>query len=329
MHDAPSQSSAARHGHDHGHHHDHDHGHHHHTAPDSGRLLLLALGLTLGFAVVEAVGGWIAGSLALIGDAGHMLTDSTALGLAALAAWMARRPPSLRLSYGLGRVETLAALFNALLMVALVTAVSSAALGRLLEPRPVDGAVVTWIALIGLGVNIAAAWLLMGGRANLNVRAALLHVMGDLLGSVAALVSGVVILATGWTPIDPILSLLIVLLILVSSLRLLQEVLHTLLEGVPRHLDLGQVGRAMAEVPGVANVHDLHIWALSGENTALSAHVTVARMEDWEPVLTALRELLAEQYGIGHVTLQPEPMETRIPLERLRRTPSVSDAGAA
>jgi cobalt-zinc-cadmium efflux system protein len=295
----------------------HDHVHaHDHSHSDSRCILTLAVGLTLGYAAVEAVGGWIAGSLALLGDAGHMLTDSTALGLAALAAWIARRPPSPRHSFGLGRVETLAALVNVLLIVALVTAISAAAVERLLDPPPVRGDLVTWIALIGLLVNVAAAWLLMGGRGNLNVRAALLHVIGDLLGSVAALISGVVILYTGWSPIDPILSLFIVALILFSSLRLLRDVLHTLLEGVPRHLDLEEVGRAMARVEDVLSVHDLHIWSLSGETTALSAHVVLRRIDGWEPVLGRLRALLSERFGIEHVTLQPEPVETIVPFPR-------------
>lgn len=294
-------------------HHGHDHAHHH---GDSGRVLTLALGLTLGFAAVEAVGGLLSGSLALLGDAGHMVTDSAALGLAAFAAWMAKRPPSRKHSYGLGRVETLAALLNALLMIGLVAAISAAAIGRLLAPQPVEGGVVTWVALAGLFVNIAAAWLLMGGRDNINVRAALLHVMGDLLGSVAALVSGVVILYTGWTRIDPILAIFIVLLILGSSLRVLREVLNTLLEGVPEHLDLAEVGQAMARAQGVIEVHDLHIWSLSGEATALSAHVVLQRIDDWEPVLGRLRSLLGTQFGIGHVTLQPEPIETIVHLRR-------------
>ena len=295
----------------HGHSHPHDH---HHS--DSQRVLTLAVVLTLGYALVEVVAGLLSGSLALLSDAGHMVTDSTALALAALAAWMARRPPSARHSYGLGRLETLAALFNALLMVALISAVSAAAVKRLLDPPPVRGEIVTWVALVGLLVNILVARLLMGGRDNINVRAALLHVLGDLLGSIAALVSGVVILYTGWTSIDPILSLFIVLLILISSLRLLREVVHTLLEGVPLHLKLEEVGRAMAGAQGVVSVHDLHIWSLSAETTALSAHVVVRRLDDWQAVLWRLRTLLSEQFGIEHVTLQPEPLEMVVELTR-------------
>jgi cobalt-zinc-cadmium efflux system protein len=312
--------------------HDHHHRGHDHVHPEPGssaRPLALALALTLGFAAVEALAGWAAGSLALLSDAGHMLTDSASLALAAAAAWLAKRPPSRRHSYGLGRAETLAALLNAVLMIVVVAAISSAAAGRFLHPTPVRGDLVTLVALIGLGVNLGAAWLLMGGRLpysapasngdspiaagrNINVRGALLHVLGDLLGSVAALVSGVVILHTGWTPVDPLLSLAIALLILISSLRLLRDAVHALLDGVPPELDLAAVGRAMAGVNGVCSVHDLHIWSLSAETTALSAHVVLRRMEDWRDVLTDLQALLATRYAIAHVTLQPETLETAV-----------------
>ena len=312
--------------------HDHHHRGHEHPHPDppsASRALALALTLTLGYAAVEAIAGWAAGSLALLSDAGHMLTDSGSLALAAAAAWLAQRPPSRRHSYGLGRAETLAALINALLMVAVVVAISAAAAGRFLNPTPVRGDLVTLVALVGLGVNLGAAWLLMGGPSrdqapaadrdfhvptgrNINVRGALLHVLGDLLGSIAALVSGVVILHTGWTPVDPLLSLAIALLILISSLRLLRDALHALLDGVPPDLDLATVGRAMAAVDGVRSVHDLHIWSLSAEHTALSAHVVLRRLEDWGEVLTRVRTLLATQFGIDHITLQPEILETAV-----------------
>jgi cobalt-zinc-cadmium efflux system protein len=295
--------------------HGHSHDAHHHgaDAPDSRRILILTVALTFGYALVEGIGGWWASSLALMSDAGHMVTDSVALTLAAMAAILARRPPSKRHSYGLGRLETLAALLNSLFMVVIVAAITAEAMQRLLHPPEVRGSLVIWIALVGLGVNLGAASLLMKGRANINVRAALLHVVGDLLGSVAALASGIVILLTGWTPIDPLLSFFIVLLILLSSLRLLREVLHALLEGVPLHLDLEEVGRQMAGVSGVLSVHDLHIWSLSAESTALSAHIVMRRIDEWEPLLARLRRLLAEQYGIDHVTLQPEPRETILP----------------
>ncbi|MGB5733289.1 MAG: cation diffusion facilitator family transporter [Thiohalocapsa sp.] len=278
------------------------------TGKDSRYLLTVAIGLTAGFAIVELIGGWLAGSLALISDAGHMFTDSLALALAAIAAWIALRPPTRRKTYGFGQLETVAAFVNALFMVGIVVFISVFAVERLLTPRPVAGHMVTWIALIGLAVNILAAWLLMGGRRNLNVRAALVHVIGDLLGSVAALISGLVIMITDWTPIDPILSLLIGLLILGSSFRILRDALHGLLGGVPAHLDAEQVERAISGIDGVVSLHDLHIWSLSGERTALSVHLIVAQMTDWPDVLERVRTRLDQDFGIRHVTLQPEPM---------------------
>ncbi len=286
-------------------HHHHPHGHHHHGV-GSHRVLVLVLTLTLGYALVEAVAGWWAGSLALLGDAAHMLTDSLALGLAAAAAWLALRPPSPRHTYGLGRLEPLAALCNALFMVGLVAMICAEAVERLQTPQPVHGGAVAGVASIGLLINVAAAWLLAGGRDNLNVRAALLHVIGDLLGSVAALISGVVIVYTGWTRVDPILSLLISVLILFSSLRVLREALHNMMEGVPLHLNLQSIGHAMAEVDGVRSVHDLHVWSLSAERAALSAHVVLDDMSSWHEVLARLRDLLRTRFAIDHVTLQPE-----------------------
>ncbi len=297
--------------HDHSHHHNHSHNHdhhdHHHGA--TGRVLWIALAATLGFAVVEAVAGWWSGSLALLGDAGHMFSDSTALGLAALAAWVARRPPSTRHSYGLGRAEVVAALVNALLMLAVVTGIVVHAVERLQSPVPVRGAAVLGVAALGLGVNVVVALLLSRGGGGLNVRAALLHVLGDLLGSVAALLSGAVILYTGWMPIDPLLSLLICAIILFSSLRLLREALHILMEGVPAHITLEEVGRRMAAGDGVREVHDLHVWTLSSGHVALSAHVVVEDLGAWPAVLTGLRVRLEEEFGITHTTLQPEPLD--------------------
>ncbi len=284
-----------------GHHHD-SHAH----PPLAGNALVWGLGITLAFAVVEAIGGWWSGSLALLGDAGHMLSDATALGLAALAAWIATHPPSARHSYGLGRAEVVAALVNGLFMVLVVVAIVVSAIDRLRDPRPVTGEMVVVIALLGLAVNAVVAWVLSRGEATLNVRAALLHVIGDLLGSVAALTAGVVIYYTGWTPIDPLLSLFICALILFSALRLLREALHVIMEGVPPYLELPEVGRAMAGVEGVVSVHDLHIWTLSSGMVALSAHVVIPSMSHWEATLTRLQSLIHERYGIDHVTLQPE-----------------------
>jgi cobalt-zinc-cadmium efflux system protein len=277
-------------------------GHHHH--------LTGALWLTLGFALVEAVAGWWSGSLALISDAGHMLTDSTALGLAALAAWLAKKPPSGRHTYGLVRLEVLAALANSLLMLGLISFIAVEALDRFATPVAIQGGTVTAVALVGLLVNLGVAWTLSHGEETLNTRAALMHVMGDILGSVAALAAGLVISFTGWTTIDPLLSLLVSGLILVSAWRLLSEAIHVLLEAVPEHIDLHEVSTDLAGIDGVASVHDLHIWTLSSGQVALSAHLDVAYLADWGTILAQARARMKDHHGIGHITLQPEAVNS-------------------
>lgn len=271
------------------------------------KLLVGALSATLCFAAVEALAGWWANSLALFSDAGHMLTDSVALGLAAVAARVAQRPATEKHTFGLERMEAVAAAVNALLMLAIVAGIVIGAVERLASPPDVRAGAVILVGGLGLVVNLAVAWILSRGERNLNVRGALLHVMGDLLGSVAAVASGVVIWLTGWSPIDPVLSLLIGALILFSSLNLLREVLHVLLEGVPPNLDLRAVGRRMAQVEGVREVHDLHIWTISSSTTALSAHVVIEDLGVWHGVLTDLLQVLKREFDIDHATLQPEP----------------------
>jgi cobalt-zinc-cadmium efflux system protein len=294
------------HGHGHTHDHGHDHAHAHAAAGgDSRRALIAALTLTAAFAVVEAIGGWMAGSLALLSDAGHMITDAAALALAVFATFIARRPASSRASYGYGRAEVLAAFVNAIAMLAVVAFIAVEATRRLLEPSPVSGGTVTVIAAAGLAVNLLAAWVLSRAEGSLNTRGALLHVMGDLLGSLAALVAGVVIMATGWMPIDPILSIAVALLILRSTWQLLKQTTGVLMEGVPRHLDFDAIGRSLAALPGVTDVHDLHIWNMSTEGVALSAHLAISRGEDWPALLGQARRMLANDYGIRHATLQP------------------------
>lgn len=286
----------------------HAHPDHAHPHPETaGRMLWLATGLTLAYAAVEAGVGWWAGSLALVADAGHMVNDAAALALAAIAAWLARRPASARHSYGFGRAEFLAALVNSLALLILVAWIAVSAVQRLHNPQPVIGEAVSVTAAVGLAINLLVAWLLSHGERNLNIRAALLHVLGDLLGSVAALLSGIVIAFTGWTPIDPLLSLGISALIVVSSLRLLRESLHGLMEGTPFTLAPEEVGRTLATVPGVTSVHDLHIWSVSPEQVMLSAHLVVRDLRQWETVLDACHALLDQHFGIQHATLQPEP----------------------
>jgi len=294
---------------------EHPHHHHHHVGVE-GTLRRAAL-LTIGFALVEALGGWWTGSLALLSDAGHMLTDGAALVLGALAGWMARRPPSQRHSYGLGRVEVFAALVNAATMVAIAAALAYQAVTRLDHPGEIKGAATAIIALAGLALNLFVMRWLSPHHHDMNARAARLHVLGDALGSVAALGSGVVIAFTGWTRIDPLASLVICALIAISALRLMRESLHALMEGVPRGLSVESIGAEMARVEGVLSVHDLHVWTLSGSRTALSAHVVVRGMAQWDRMLVALQARLHERFGIDHVTLQPETQER--PLVRMSR----------
>lgn len=289
------------------------HAHHHigHGSPQSK--LLWAVVVTFVFALIEAAAGWWSGSLALLSDAGHMITDSSALGLAAFAAWLAQRPPSARHTYGLVRAEVLAALFNSVLMLALIVYIVVEALQRFNHPQPVAGGVVMLVASIGLMINLLIGWILSRGEHSLNSRAALLHVMGDALGSLAAIAAGVVIYFTGWMPIDPILSIVVSILILFSAYNLLREALHVLMEGVPKHIDLSRVGRDLAEIDGVLRVHDLHVWTLSSGTIALSAHLEIHTLAEWPVILEHARQQMESRHNIHHTTLQPEAI-TQSPL---------------
>ena len=276
------------------------------------RTLAVAVIVTLAFAAVEALAGWWSGSLALLGDAGHMLTDAVALLIAALAARVALLPPSARHSYGMARAELVAAFVNAAFMLTVVGMLVVEGIARLLDPVEVEGTTVAVVAGAGLVLNLGVAWMLSRVGRDLNVRAALLHVVGDALGSVAALVSGVVVMLTGWTRIDPALTFVIAGLIGFSSIRLAREALHGLMEGVPFHLSLPEIGKAMAGVPGVLSVHDLHVWSISSERVALSAHVVLGGMDRWNGVLAGLRTLLKARFGIEHITLQPETADATV-----------------
>jgi cobalt-zinc-cadmium efflux system protein len=285
------------------------HGHHsHHHQPAGFRVLYVALAITTVFALIELAAGWAFGSLALLSDAGHMFSDAAALALAGFAAWVARRPAGARHSYGLARAEIVAAFVNSLVLLAVVVLIFVEAVSRLLAPSPVQGLGVALVAATGLVVNLGVIYLLGKGDRDLNTRAATLHVFGDLIGSVAALTSGAVIYFTGWQPIDPLLSIVIALLILASTLRLLREALHVLMEGVPFGIQLREVGLALAQVAGVRSVHDLHIWTIASGQVALSAHLDVEDLENWPKVLEEVRRAMRRRFGIEHVTLQPEPL---------------------
>jgi cobalt-zinc-cadmium efflux system protein len=262
--------------------------------------------LTLAFALVEFAGGLWSGSLALMSDAGHMFLDSFALALAFFASWVVQRPASRRHSYGLVRAEVIAAFVNGLAMLAAIVLIVVEAIERLQNPSPVAGASVMLIAFLGLIVNIVVAAVISHGERTLNTRAALVHVLGDLLGSIAALIAGAVIYFTGWLPVDPILSLVIAVLILFSTLSLLRETLHLLMEGVPAEIDLEVVARELATLPGVRAVHDLHIWKIWSGQVALTAHLEVTDLADWPNLLEQSRLRLHEKFDIDHFTLQPE-----------------------
>lgn len=287
-------------------HKDGDAKHSHFNVVTSQKVLTIALIITLGFAGVEVVAGFWANSLALISDAGHMVTDAAGLLLAVIAQYISKRPPSSKHSFGLGRAEALAAFVNGLAMVALVVWISIEAISRFFAPHTVIGQTVTLVAFLGLLVNILVAWMLSRNNNSMNTRAALIHVMGDLLGSLAALIAGLVIQYTGWMQIDPILSLFVCLLLIRSTISILLESFHFLMKGVPKQIDFVQVGQDLAKIQGVCSVHDLHIWEMTPGFPALIGHIEIYEFNQWPKIMNQIREMLLTVHGIDHVTLQPE-----------------------
>ena len=312
--------SDSRHDHrtdDHGHHHPgshthepgaaHDHDAHDHYRDIGRRRLLIVLGITALFMVVEFVGGWIANSLALMADAGHMLSDVAALGLSAFAMWFSRRPATTAKTYGYMRIEILAALVNGATLIAISLLILWQAYARFRVPQEVEGALMLSVAAAGLLVNIAAAFLLHSSSGhNLNLRGAYLHVLGDLLGSVGAIIAAVIILTTGWMPADPIISVIVALLILGGAWRLVRESVDVLLEATPRHIDLRAVEDAIRRIPGVDAVHDLHVWTLTSGYLAMSGHTIIRDPAHHRETIGAVHDLMHREFGISHVTIQVE-----------------------
>jgi cobalt-zinc-cadmium efflux system protein len=297
----------------------HDHADH---RAGSTRALGLVLVLTGAYTVVEIVGGLLTGSLALLADAGHMLGDAAALGLALGAAWLARRPATPRRSFGYRRAEILAALVNGLALVAIAIWVFVEAIMRLAEPPRILGGWMLAVALIGLGVNLVAAGILARAAAeNLNVQAALRHVFADLAGSVGVAAAALVILGTGWRQADPLAGMAIAALILASSWTIIRDSVAILLEETPAGIDAEEVGRRMATVEGVVEVHDLHIWTITSGFPALSAHVLVAQGDDCHARRRELEELLRRDFQLEHTTLQVEHVgeSTGLQIASLRR----------
>ncbi len=282
----------------------HAHGHDH-SREQTKRALGLTLVLTSAFVVAEVIGGILTGSLALLADAGHMLSDSVSLGLALFAVWLAQRPATPQRTFGLKRAEILAALANGVTLVAISIWIFVEAIRRLDDPGEVLGGWMLVIAVIGLFVNAAAiAVLHRGGDASLNVKAAMRHVIADFLGSIGVIVAALIIVITGWEYADPIVSLLIGLLILASSWTILRDTTQILLEGAPPGIDVSEVGRQMASVPGVVEVHDLHVWMITSGFPALAAHVLVAEDDDCHLKRLEVAEMLHTRFGIDHATLQ-------------------------
>jgi cobalt-zinc-cadmium efflux system protein len=280
---------------------------HSHSESRSGQQknLLIVLLMTGTFMVIEVVGGLFTGSLALLADAGHMLTDVAALGLSAFAMWMAAKPSTPEKSYGYHRAEILAAVTNAVVLLLLAIWILYEAYRRVFELPHVLGVPMLLIGLVGLAVNVASMKLLVDeSESSLNVRSAYLEVLSDAISSFGVILGGGIIWVTGWVFIDPLLSAGISIFIVWRTWGLLSQAVHVLMEGVPTHLNAKEVGQAMAGVPGVKGIHDLHIWTITSGLDALSSHVVVSVGEDRDAVLGHLQSLLRDRFGIDHVTLQ-------------------------
>jgi len=301
-------------GHSHDHHAGHGHGGHSHApsghvhgTTDKTRVLIAAI-LTGGFMIAEAAGGFITGSLALVADAGHMLTDSIALWLAWYAFKLGERPATVRMTYGFGRVKTLIAYTNGITIFAIAVWIVYEAILRFMDPPAVLGGPMLVVAIGGLLVNIAGFLVLHGGdRTSLNMRGAILHVLGDMLGSAAAIVAAVIIIWTGWTPIDPILSVLVAVLILSTAWQLMKEAAHVLLEGVPGALDRDAIARDLeGSVREVKNVHHMHVWSIDGSKNLATLHACLNDGADAVGAVAAIKKRLAARHGIEHATVEPE-----------------------
>ncbi|MCO5315599.1 MAG: cation diffusion facilitator family transporter [Solirubrobacterales bacterium] len=300
--------------------HSHDHaGHSHGPGGWRGtdrRALLAAAILTGGYMLAEVAGGLITGSLALLADAGHMLSDSLSLFVALGAVILAARPVSARRTYGYKRAEILAALLNGILLAVVAVWIVVEAVHRLNDPVEVLGGGMLAIALIGLAVNLVAAWILMrSGGESLNVKAALRHVLADLAGSVGVIVAALVILLTGWEAADPVISVVISILIAFSAWTVVKESVDILLEAAPSDLDTEEIGRRMAAIADVVEVHDLHVWQITSGMPMLSAHVLVGPAANCHRACLVTEAMLADEFGIGHTTLQVEHVVSSEPLQ--------------
>lgn len=289
--------------------HSHGQGHTHGGSAGSKnrKRLAITLGLVAVYMVAEVVGGLLTNSLALLADAGHMLSDAAALALSLFAIWIAQKPPTPQRTYGYYRTEILAALVNGATLVAISFYIFYEAYERIGEPPEVQGALMMGIAMGGLLINLVGLWILNAGKSeSLNVHGAWLHVLTDALGSVGAIVAGALIWVFGWNWADPVASVVIGILVLFSSWSLLKETVAVLMEGTPGHIDVDEVREAMKAVPGVTSVHELHVWTITSGMVSLSAHVCVEDGQYGPETLRSIREPLHDRFGIDHMTIQLE-----------------------
>lgn len=313
--------AASHHGHNHGPGHVHSPGHSHDAGGGAGlgtaqsdaeghsRGLRVALALTAVFFVVEIVGGLFANSLALLADAGHMLTDVAALGLSLFVAWFSRQPETPRKTYGYLRWEILAAFLNGATLLLISAWIISEAVLRLRHPEPVAGGLMLGVAAASVATNLASAWVLHGGsRESLNLRGAYIHVLGDLLGSVGTVIAALLVRYTGWLAADPLASIVMTVLIMRGSWRLVRESVDILLESTPAHISTGSVRTQLTAIPGIESVHDLHVWTVTSGVIAMSAHAIVREPERHQHVLEHIHDAM-RLFGIDHVTIQLERRE--------------------
>ncbi|WP_217585743.1 cation diffusion facilitator family transporter [Lentibacillus saliphilus] len=286
--------------------HNHDH-HHHHT--DNTKVLFWSFLIIFSFMIVEAIGGLITNSLALLSDAGHMLSDAASLGLSLLAFKIGAKKATLSKTYGYRRLEIIAAFINGVTLIVISLYIFYEAYQRFLDPPNVSASMII-IASIGLLVNIIVAWMLMRGdsKDNLNVRSALLHVFGDLLGSVGAIIAGLLIYFFSWNLADPIASIIVAALIIISGFRVTKDAAHILMEGKPTNVDINQIYFELERIPGVQNPHDLHVWSITSDFHALSCHLVVETDTNRDSVLLEAKQMLKQNFDIHHSTIQIESM---------------------
>ncbi|UJL47788.1 cation transporter [Virgibacillus sp. NKC19-16] len=292
-----------------GHNHSHDHSHH----TSNTRVLSVSFILIFTFMIVEAIGGFLTNSLALLSDAGHMLSDAAALGLSLLAFKVGEKKATQDKTYGYRRFEIIAAFINGITLIAISIYIFYEAFHRFSDPPTVSASMMI-IAFIGLVVNIIVAWMLMRGdsKENLNIRSALLHVFGDLLGSVGALIAGILIFLFNWNVADPIASVIVACLIIISGFRITKDAIHILMEGKPDHINMDNIIENLSRLDGVKDVHDLHVWSITSEFPAMSCHVIVDDTVDRDRLLQKINEILKVNFNISHCTIQMEGLNASI-----------------